>query len=92
MKTVVFDKTVFRKKVFEPIKIVTCFGHHRVPIVETRTNIRMSIFKVQCQILASGEGHVRSHDEPSSSRCISVDVSMQGKQIETIPSYLSRFY
>ena len=42
--------------------------------------------------MTSDQGHVRSHVEPSRSYCISFDVSMREKHIETIPSDLSSFY
>ena len=48
--------------------------------------------KCQYQNLTSGQGHVRSRVDRSTSYRVSIDASVQEKRIGTIPSAVSLFY
>ena len=69
---------------FELKKLASYFRHHRAPLVKVGRNTYMvGDFERLGQQLTSGQGHMRSHIDPSRPCCISVNASSQDKHNET---------
>ena len=82
-----YDTSISQKKTFELRKLAILFGRHRVSQVDARRNICVETWKIRSKFDLT----LRSHDDPSSLCCISVDVSWRDKQNGTMPRPLAPY-